>query len=57
MNQLDMMRAIREELSATGEDITIDRSSPKAYKESKERFEEFKKLVRRIGELARKAVT
>lgn len=56
MNQLAMMKVIREELSTTGEDITIDNSTNhKAYKESRERFEEFKNLVRRIGELARKA--
>lgn len=53
MNPLGMMKAIRQELSTTGEDITLDHSSPKAYEESKKRFEEFKNLVKRLGELAR----
>ena len=54
MNLIDMMKVIREELFLTGEDITIDHSGPDTYKESSKRFEEFKMLVRQIGELARK---
>ena len=53
MNLVDMMKAIRQELSVTDEDITIDHSSTKTYEESEKRFEEFKKLVQQIGKLAR----
>jgi len=56
MNQIDMMKAIRQELSVTGEDITIDSSNSKTYNNSIMRFAEFKMLVKRIGELARKKV-
>ena len=52
MNQMSMMKAIRKELSVTGEDITIEHAKPRD--EAMKRFKEFKNLVKRIGELARK---
>ena len=61
MNKINMMTAIRRELSVTNEDITIDHSSPddkpikpELRRESVERFVEFVELVKRIGELARR---
>lgn len=54
MSTIGIMRAIRVELGKTGEDITIDHSSTQSYEESSKRFKEFRMLVKRISELARK---
>ncbi len=53
INMIGVMRETRRGLNTFGYDVAVDARNSDTYAESITRFDEFKKLCKRVAELAR----